>query len=88
MELNCEQLGIDYSWSLARINACHIGIQNEEMGDIRDEMVIIKQDVAIIKSYQSLNLGIWAVIGIALVGLVLKKFWGKDGNNKIKYENP
>ena len=81
---DCVQLGIDNDWDLTRQNACHIGNQNEEMGmisediiSINEEVVYIKNDIANIKVYQGLNLWIWGVIAVAIIGLVIKKMWGK-----------
>lgn len=78
----CEQLAIDNNWSLARTNACHIKVQNEEMGDIRDEIITIQQDISIIRTYQGFNMWIWGIIGGCIIILVLKKMWGTNGLTK------
>jgi len=74
---NCDQLSIDNNWSLTRENACHIGVMNSEMGDIRVEIINIKNDIQTIKGFQGVNMAIWGAIGLVLVGLVIKKMWGK-----------
>ena len=74
---NCDQLSIDNNWSLTRENACHIGVMNSEMGDVRVEIINIKNDIQTIKGFQGVNMAIWGAIGLVLVGLVIKKMWGK-----------
>jgi len=74
---NCEQLSLDNAWSLTRKNACHIGVFNSEMGVVKEDIIYIKNDINTIKSFQGLNLAIWGAIGLILVGLVIKKMWGK-----------
>ena len=75
--LPCQQLSIDNEWSLARLNACHIGNQNEEMGVISSDIIHIKGDIQLIQIFQGINLTIWGAIGIAFLALVVKKIWGK-----------
>lgn len=70
---DCGQLALDNNWTLTRKNACHIGVINSEMGQMRD-------DINIIRIYQGINLAIWGAIGLIILGLVIKKMWG---NNKI-----
>jgi len=74
---DCNQLSIDNDWSLTRKNACHIGVMNSEMGDVKFEMINIKNEIKSIKSFQGVNMAIWGAIGIVLIGLVIKKMWGK-----------
>ena len=67
--LECEQLALDNSWSLTRKNACHIAVQNEEMGQLRDEMVGMSFKMDLI-------FGGWAIIVACVISLVIKKMWG------------
>lgn len=41
---DCEQLSIDNGWTLTRKNACHIANQNDEMGEMRDDMRGLRND--------------------------------------------
>ena len=94
MELNCEQLGLDNGWSLTRLNSCHIGVQNKEMGEVRDEMAglrtevtqqvnDIRLDISTIAQYQNMTMWFNGILTIAivgsLVGIAVKKIFG---NNK------
>jgi len=66
----CEQLKLDNDWSLIRTNACHIAVQNDEMGSLRDAMLEIGWKV-------NLMLGATAPIYLAIVALVIKQLWVK-----------
>jgi len=66
----CEQLKLDNDWNLTRTNACHIAVQNDEMGSLRDAMLEIGWKV-------NLMLGATAPIYLAIVALVIKQLWGK-----------
>ena len=79
MENSCEQLALDNSWSLTRKNACHIGVQNKEMGEIRDDIKDINFAITRIQDFQALNIWLWGVIVTAVIVLVVKKMWGKNG---------
>lgn len=72
---DCRQMSIDQEWSLTRTNACHIAVQNDEMGEMRDTMMEIALKVDII---------LWATapIYLAILGLVIKKIWGKTNGEK------
>ena len=74
---DCEQLNIDNKWSTTRKNACHISNQNEEMGDIRTEIVGINLKINTIQNYQAVNVWFWGAIGLAIISLVIKKMFGK-----------
>lgn len=74
---NCDQLALDNNWSLTRENACHIGVTNTEMGNVQKDILNIKNDINTIKGFQGINLAIWGAIAFILIGLVIKKMWGK-----------
>ena len=67
---NCEQRAIDREWTLTRTNACHIGVINSEMGEIRDELILLNLT-------QTAILWVFMAIGIAIISLVINKMWGK-----------
>lgn len=67
----CEQLALDNNWSLTRTNACHIAVQNTEMGEIRDQMIEINLKMDLI-------FGGWAIIVACVIALVIKKMWGPN----------
>lgn len=69
--INCEQLALDYSWNLTRKNACHISVQNTEMGEIKNEMLELNLKMDMI-------FGGWAIIVASVVVLVIKKMWGSN----------
>jgi len=75
--MDCQQLSIDNDWSLARTNACHIAVQNEETGLIWDELTSMNMKIDHIATLQGFNLWIWAAVGLAIISLVIKKMWGK-----------
>ena len=79
---NCDQRAIDDNWSLARQNACHIGIQNFEMGEIRDDVVLIQRDITDINhnidkisGFQQANIWLWGVIVSCIIVLTIKQIW-------------
>jgi len=84
----CEQLALDNSWSLARTNACHLSVQNHEMGELRDEMIDTRIEMKqfhheiLLKfehysTLQNVQIGAWSLIASTMVVLVIKKIWGK-----------
>lgn len=70
---DCEQLALDGKWDLARRNACHIGVMNSEMGDVRSEIVKIKMELIGINGKQTLILFIFGAIAIAVIGVLIQK---------------
>ena len=89
MDLNCEQQAIDNEWSLARSNACHIAVQNEEMGELRDEMIEIrtdfqevKFDISRIADYQAISFGFIGIVAAVAIGIIVKEFWSLISNKK------
>ena len=41
----CEKLAKENNWSLARQNACHLAVQNEEQGELRDAQLIQNEKI-------------------------------------------
>jgi len=89
--VECEQLGLDNEWSLARLNSCHIGVQNADserttasIEAIEDDIVEINHSIESIADMQSMMLwGLGIVVAVSL-GSVLKIFWAKVFNGKNK----
>jgi hypothetical protein len=80
MDMNfadCEQLKIDNDWSLARVNACHIAVQNDETGLIWKEMNSMNLKIDRITIYQEIQICAWGLIVSCIVVLVINKIWGK-----------
>lgn len=67
---NCEQQALVEKWTLDMKNACHIAVQNDEMGEMRNTMNEIGWKV---------DAMMWATapIYLAIVALAIKKMWGK-----------
>ena len=86
--LPCQQLGLDNNWSLTRLNACHIGNQNAEMGSINDKIITIDKTMVdmsneILRMSDKLDLMFWfnGIITVAIIGtlisMAIKKIFGK-----------
>lgn len=71
----CDQRAIDESWSLARTNACHIGVMNSEMGEIvkTQEQMAWKID---------LMFGFMALCATTIVVMGIKKILKSNGKSK------
>jgi hypothetical protein len=83
---DCDQQAIDFKWSLARENACHLAVQNHEMGEMRDEMIemnsnvsetfmIIKNDIQNMQYVQNITIWIWGIIASTLIIMAVKKIF-------------
>lgn len=72
---NCEQQSIEKDWSLDVKTACHVAVLNNEMGQTRDEMLVIGTKVNVM-------IGATLPIYFAILALVIKQMWG----NTKKYE--
>ncbi len=78
IEGNCEQQAREKGWDLAEVNACHISVMNQEMGQLRNAQ--LKQNI-----YMQGLLWEQGLIAAAIIGLVIKKMWGSNnssGSNK------
>jgi len=75
---DCQRKAIDNQWELARTNACHIAIQNEELGEVWKQMETTNYQIQKISNFQAMQVWLWAVIGTAIIVLVVKKMWGKN----------
>ena len=73
---DCEHQTLDLNWSLARSNACHIAVQNSEMGELRDNMVEIGQNVNYLLWSNSIQIAIWIFILIFIGKKALSQMWG------------
>lgn len=69
MVSTCGQEAMDNNWDIARINACHIGVINFEMGELRDAQMGMAWKLDII-------FWVSAVIVMTVIGLTIKKMWG------------
>jgi len=76
MEFDCEQLAIDSDWSLTRTNACHIGVMNSEMGELRDNQLETNWKLNLVLGSSTF---ITTTIVGALLVIAVRKLWG---NNK------
>ena len=86
---DCEQQSIDFSWSLTRKNACHLAVQNQEMGELRDEMISMREDIsgkvngiqndiANMQYVQNINIWIWGIIASTLIVMAIKKVFAEQ----------
>jgi len=73
----CEQQALDSKWDLSRTSACHIGVLNSEMGQLRDEMILMNSRIDKMVVYQEIMMASLAVVAVTFVGLVVQKIWGK-----------
>ena len=76
--MDCEQLAIDQNWSLTRTNACHISVQNEEMGELRDQMTKMNGNIQYLMWSQGVTTAIWIFIAIFVGKKALSQMWGKN----------
>jgi len=83
--MNCEELALDNSWELTRKNACHIAVQNGEMGELRDAQLAINVRVDQILVTQGVLVSVWIFIGIAL-GKKVINFGGKKAAQGVAEE--
>ena len=78
---DCEQLAYnakgELTWSLAKLNSCHIRVMNAETGKIWESIDTMNGTLSTVSTMQGVILGIMAVVGVAIVSLVVKKMWGK-----------
>jgi len=74
---NCEQLALDNNWSLTRKNACHISVQNEEMGTLSEAQVKMEYKLQNIEIYIEINMWIWGVIAATIIAIAIKKIFKK-----------
>ena len=74
---DCLQQGLDNNWSLARSNACHIEVSNHEMGQLRDEMVIMNGSITYLLWGQGITTAIWIFIACFIGKKALTQMWGK-----------
>ncbi len=65
---DCGQQAIDLNWSLTRENACHLSVQNHEMGELRDYVKEIGWKVDIM-------VGATIPIYLAVMAIVVKRIW-------------
>lgn len=82
----CEQLAKENTWSLARKNACHLAVQNNEQGELRDAQYVantkiegLEESVEVLGGkmdrigFQSdMMFGIWGLIGATIVVWLLR----------------
>ena len=73
---DCEQLRLDNDWSLARTNACHIAVMNDEMGMLAGAQTEIQSSLGVIGMKIDLIFGAWGIIVACIIALVIKKMWG------------
>ncbi len=74
---DCDQLAIDNTWSLTRENACHIGNMNSEMGVLAQAQHSMLEAINIMNIKIEFIMWIFAIIAVAVVGMVIKQMWGK-----------
>ncbi len=77
MNDNCEQQARLEDWDLSETSACHISVMNSEMGQLRDAQLDMNYRITRIEDYMQLQLWLWSAIGVVIIGLVIKKMWGK-----------
>ncbi len=76
--LPCEQLYMDNNWSMTRKNACHIGNMNSEMGTLAKNQIEMNTTMQVMGTKQTMSLLILGAIGLAFIGLAVKKVWGNN----------
>jgi hypothetical protein len=76
IDTNCDQQAYDLNWELERENACHIGVLNSEMGEVRDTQISMNLRLSNIETFMGIQSAIWGVILSVFIGLVIKKMWG------------
>ena len=83
----CEKLAKENNWDLVTKNACHIAVQNEEQGELRDaqivqnttiealsgEVEIIGDKVNIISWQTGFTSSVLGLIGVIVISWVVKK---------------
>jgi len=67
---NCEQQALDGNWELNRTNACHIGVLNSEMGEVRNELIAMNLKMDLI-------FGGWGLIVATIVIVLIRKLFTK-----------
>jgi len=76
--MDCEQLALDGDWTLARTNACHIAIFNDEMGEVRDEMIYMNTNISYLLWCNGIQTAVWVFILVFVGKKALTQMWGKS----------
>ena len=64
---NCEVQAGYQAWTATEKNSCHIAVMNHEMGELRDAQLVMNTKF-------DFTLGILVVIGVAIIGVIVKKY--------------
>lgn len=85
---DCDQQGVVNDWSLTKKNSCHLAVQNSEMGEMRNEMVALRNDVNEkfisfdgrmdgMQQIDVLQLWIWGIIASTLIVMAIKRLFAQ-----------
>lgn len=72
---DCQQLAIDNNWALERINTCHIGNTNEEMGIFAEDLSKIAYEQKVMAFKLDCVLGVFGAIGLCILGILIKRYF-------------
>lgn len=83
---DCEQMAIDYNWTLARTNACHLSKTNSEMGELSLVQSQMQADLQQINWKVNLLMGsstfIIMTIFAGIISLAIRKIFNGKKINK------